>query len=138
MKKFILILSIAILQSCTSSYIGSRVNMADSAVCPCYKLPKTCEWEDNNFKISARISRLEGKNEFIIDGTVTYIGSATWEAFKQANFTLFLINYGKIVDTVNIQGGQGSLGKTIKFKRAFTTEKEFIASLFSYQMNVRG
>ena len=112
--------------------------MADSAICTCYTLPKRCEWEDNNFKISAKIIRLERTNAFRIEGTAIYIGSATWGAYKQAVFTLFLINYGKVVDTVQIPAGQGALEKTIKFKKDFTTEEEFIASLFSYNMGVRG
>jgi hypothetical protein len=107
-------------------------------ICRCQTFPIVCSQSDDNFIIKYNINELNEANKYVAEGSVTYRGSATWENFKNASFTLLLVEKGVIVDTVSIAGGQGSLDRTIKFTREFTSVTKFEAVLIDYRMNVKG
>jgi len=133
----LLIFAIATFSSC-SSYVGRTVEMSHSSVCDCRTLPKLCTASDGNFIINYTVSRLNETDTFLVEGSATYQGSATWESFSGAFFTLLLVKDDVIVETVSVAGGQGSLSGTIIFKSKFKTENKFEASLILYNMDVKG
>lgn len=133
-----LVLILISLLSCASRYVGRTVIMSHPTVCKFKSFPNTCVTSDENFEITYNIEKLNEGNKYYVEGSARYCGSATWESFSGANFTLLLVKDTVIVETIQIASGQGSLGRTVKFSRQFTTKGDFEAVLISYGMNVRG
>lgn len=140
-KKFnvvFLVLILISLSSCASPYIGRTVKMNHPTVCKFKSFPKTCVSSDGNFEIIYKIEKLNEENNYYVEGSAKYLGSATWESFSKAYFTLLLAKDAVIVETVQMASGQGSLGRTLVFSRKFTTKGKFEAVLISYNMDVQG
>lgn len=136
----IVILSMILINfsSCTSQHSGKIVNMSHPLVCKCQSLPKTCKISSPDFEIVYDIKKMVGNNEYYVEGRAEYQGSATWDSYSKAYFTLLLVKDGIVVETISVAGGKGNLDNTIKFSREFTIQNKFDAVLIGYKMHLRG
>ena len=139
--KAILFFSVSLLFfSCASQYLGRSVNMNHQSVCSFSGFPASCTYNSKHFLIDYTIEKGENPREYRISGTAVNHdgGSKTWTDYNKATFTLLLVHNRKVVQTVSIAGGQGSLDAPITFQREFKAEQSFRATLINYDMNVKG
>lgn len=109
------------------------------AVCQIDMLPATCSWSTEDFVLDYEILE-KGAQIYEIKGTAKKIGgtSGTFTDYSRASFTLLIIHNGVIVESIRIAGGSGSFDRGITFKREFSTENTFEATILIYEMQVMG
>ena len=134
---------ISIITSCASPYIGTTVSINNNRLIKYnisvpLKPNPTFNVTDSDFDITYSIVKSDKVNEYVLDGKARFIGNGTWDTFSGAFFTLLLIKNGVVIDSVTASSGNGNLERTMDFKRKFTTEKIFDATLMTYRMSVRG
>lgn len=134
-----LLLPLLLTASCSSPYLGRRVNLSAPAVCLIDNFPSSCSRTIGDFSIDYTIAKI-GNNLYEVEGIAKKISrtSGTFTDYSGATFTVILVQNGITVETVNVAGGSGSFDRGITFKREFSTEIDFEATIFAYSMQVKG
>ncbi len=130
-----------LLTSCASSpYIGKRVDMDHPSICDFGGKTSNCSCRSNNFDLDYGVSQTGNPDEYSVIGYATRRADAPekFTEFSNATFTLLLIDSGVVVETIVIEGGQGSFSRPIHFSRIFTTKKSFKSTFIDYYMEVQG
>ena len=139
MKKLLILIAVFALSNCTSPYIGRTVKPNSQAVCLFNSFPASCTRITPHFVLEYTIEDTGQNSEYKIFGTAQAIdgGTKTFTEYSETEFTLLMISERRVIDSLTISGGRGSLEQTIHFSRTFEYEVYFDATILTYEMQVK-